>query len=61
VAYGAAISTAIFVATIARNKVGDVHQITSLHELTSKDEGRETNGVKIVLSKGSLDESNPGY
>jgi len=61
VAYGAAISTAIWLASIARNKVGDVHQITSLHELASKDDGRETSGVKIVLSKTALNESDPGY
>ena len=60
-AYGAAISTAIWLATVVRSKVGDVHQITSLHELSSKDDGRETHGVKIVLSKAGLNESDPGY
>ena len=60
-AYGAAISTAIWLASVARNKVGDVHQITSLHELTSKDDGRETHGVKIVLSKAGLNETDLGY
>ena len=54
-AFGSAISTAIWMASIARNKVGDVHQITSLLEQTFKDDGRETHGVKLVLSKTGLD------
>ena len=47
--------------SVVRNKVGDVHQVSSLLESTLKDDGRETHGVKIVLSKATLDESAPGY
>jgi hypothetical protein len=32
-----------------------------LLEHTFKDDGRETHGVKIVLSKAPLDETAPGY
>ncbi len=48
-------------ASVVRNKVGDVHQVSSLLEHTFKDDARETHGVKIVLSKAPLDESAPGY
>ncbi len=60
-AYGSAIGTAIWMSSVVRNKVGDVHQVSSLLEHTFKDDGRETHGVKIVLSKAPLDESAPGY
>lgn len=60
-AYGSAICTAIWMSSVVRNKVGDVHQVLSLLEHTFKDDGRETHGVKIELSKTPLDDSAPGY
>ena len=60
-AYGSAIGTAVWMSSVVRNKVGDVHQVSSLLEHTFKDDGRETHGVKIVLSKAPLDETAPGY
>jgi hypothetical protein len=60
-AYGSAIGTAIWMASVVRNMVGDVHQVSSLLEHTFNDDGRETHGVKIILSKAPLDESAPGY
>lgn len=60
-AYGTAIGMAVWMATVARNKVGDVHQVTSLLELQDEKTERETSGVKIVLSKSGLDDSDIGY
>lgn len=54
-AFGSAIGTAIWIASVVRNKVGDVHQVTSLLEQTFKDDDRVTHGVKLVLSKAGLD------
>lgn len=48
--------------SVVRSQLGDVHQVSSLLEETLKVDGRaETHGIKIILSKSPLDDSDPGY
>ena len=58
-AYGLAINTAIWFASMIRNKIGDLHQITTLLEM--KVEKRLTQGIQILISPSALDGFNVGY
>lgn len=58
-AYGTAINTAIWMANIIRNKMGDIHQLVTICEL--KDDKRESQGIQILLSTAQLDVENIGY
>ena len=48
-AYGQAVTKAILISSIVRTKIGGLHQVTHLCEM--KDDKRESQGVRIVLSK----------
>ena len=58
-ASGNAISQAIRMSCVVRSRIGDLHQVTTLHEL--KDGQRETHGIEILISKNSLDQDSVGY
>ena len=59
--YGNAVNTTVWLATLIRDKLGGVHQMTSFIELKDEKTGRETCGVQIVLSTGELDTADVGY
>ena len=64
-AYGKNLPRAITLVAIVKERVGHVNQITSLVQASSEDEegrgGRITPGIQIIISRGQLDTSDPGY
>lgn len=60
-AFGLNISKAITMATIVRERVGELNQITKMVTLEDPKTGRKGTGLEITISKLSLDEADVGY
>jgi DNA-binding protein len=60
---GSGISRAITIASIVRDRVGNVHMLNSFHEVSDKKRPDTTvTGIRIVLTtKSDLDNSDNGY